>query len=187
MAEFSLLTAHVRDVMVDNRSTFPFLRTEVGYAGFERKGILYERERRICGKSKYNFLRMTQFAVAGILSSSTFLLRLAAYLAPGLLLLNLVLLGLDLWDGYDKAFRLLVAGDLMFLVFFTTAVCVYLARVYKNGVDRPVFIVDWSKSALDPPAATAPEGVARRVWTTNRSANGPDPLPLSQAPANGTN
>ena len=29
---------------VDNRSTFPFLRTEVAYAGFERKGLLYERE-----------------------------------------------------------------------------------------------------------------------------------------------
>jgi hypothetical protein len=46
MAEFSLIGSHVRDVIVANRSTFPFLRSEVGYAGFERKGLLYERERR---------------------------------------------------------------------------------------------------------------------------------------------
>jgi dolichol-phosphate mannosyltransferase len=175
MAEFALISARVRDIIVDNRSTFPFLRTELGYVGFERKGLLYERERRVHGRSHYNFLRMTQFAVGGILSSSTFLLRLSAYLLPLCLVLNLVLLVLDVWLGYEKAFRILVAGDLTYLVFFTSALCVYLARVYKNGVDRPVFVVDWQQSVLNSPAATAAGVPPRPLWTTNRPSLLPDP------------
>jgi dolichol-phosphate mannosyltransferase len=178
MAEFSLISAHVRDVIVDNQSTFPFLRTEVAYAGFERKGILYERERRICGKTHYNFVRMAQFAVGGILSSSTFLLRLAAYLAPLLLLGNAALLVLDLLDIWEKAFHVLVAADLMYLVFFTAAMCIYLARVYKDGVDRPVFIVDWQKSVVNgSPSLLGNESRARRTWTTHRAPNGAGRLP----------
>jgi dolichol-phosphate mannosyltransferase len=172
MAEFALVSAHVRDVIVDNQSTFPFLRTEVGYVGFERKGILYEREGRVQGRSHYNFFRMAQFAVGGILSSSTFLLRLSVYLAPALLALSLALLFVDILLGYEKAFHALVTADLMYLVFFTSAVCVYLARVYKNGVDRPVFIVDWKKSVLSgPPCPAEDEAPPRELWTTNRACN----------------
>lgn len=182
MAEFSLLSAHVRDVMVDNRSTFPFLRTEVGYAGFERKGLLYERERRVGGRSNYNFLRMTQFAVGGILSSSTFLLRLAAYLCPVLLLGNLALLLLDLWRGFDWAFRVLVAANLSYLSFFAAVLCLYTARVYKNGVDRPVFVVDWNRSLLNTPPAPEAGAPPRARWTTNKAQNGLEARTHAQPP-----
>ena len=37
MAEFALFTRRIRDAMLDNRSTFPFLRAEAGFAGFELK------------------------------------------------------------------------------------------------------------------------------------------------------
>jgi dolichol-phosphate mannosyltransferase len=72
MAEFSMIASKVRDVMLDNSSTYPFLRTEIGYAGFRRVGIAYDRQPRIFGKSHYNLVRMTAFALGGILSSSTF-------------------------------------------------------------------------------------------------------------------
>jgi len=164
MAEFSLIAAHVRDVMVDNRSTFPFLRTEIGYAGFRRVGIPYDRQARVVGTSHYNLFRMTAFALGGILSSSTFLLRLAAYIAPLLLALNVALAALDELSKTDRGFRAAVLLDLMYLVAFTSVVCLYQARAYKDGVSRPVFVVDWRLSAVD--------ARPRTLWTTHRTRRG---------------
>jgi dolichol-phosphate mannosyltransferase len=146
MAEFALVAARVRDTMIDNVTTFPFLRAEIGYAGFDRKAIPYTREARITGKTHYNFLTMAAFAVGGILSSSTYLLRMAAFVGAVLLPINLSLVVLDFLSESSKAFRLLVSLDLMYLVFFVAVLSIYMARIYKNGVRRPVFIVDWEQS-----------------------------------------
>ena len=149
MAEFALITRVVRDAIINNKSTFPFLRTEIGYAGFKRIGLPYIRQARQHGKTHYNFLGMAAFAIGGILSSSTFLLRLSAYIGALLLPLNLVLLGLDLANVSDKAFTVSVFLDLMYLVFFLAVLSTYNARIYKNGVQRPVFIVDWKLSTYE--------------------------------------
>jgi glycosyltransferase involved in cell wall biosynthesis len=149
MAEFSLITRDVRQEILNNKSTFPFLRTEIGYTGFNRIGVDYIRQSRQHGKTHYNFLGMSAFAIGGILSSSTFFLRLSALIGMFLLPMNLVLLFLDLTEKYSKAFEILVTLDLMYLVFFMAVLSIYNARIYKDGVQRPVFIVDWKYSFLE--------------------------------------
>lgn len=146
MAEFALVTKEVRQHMLNNKTTFPFLRTEIGYVGFKRIGLEYLRQNRVHGKTNYNLWRMTVFALGGILSSSTFLLRVAAYFLGILLPLNVLLTILFLFDVWPKAFALLVALDLMYLVSLVGVIGVYVARIYKNGVNRPIFIVDWKLS-----------------------------------------
>jgi glycosyltransferase involved in cell wall biosynthesis len=149
MAEFSLITRNVRREILNNKSTFPFLRAEVGYSGFSRIGIDYIRQSRRHGKTHYNFLGMSAFAIGGILSSSTFLLRLSAFIGMFLLPANLVLLLIDLMGKYPQAFEILVTLDLMYLVFFMAVLSIYNARIYKDGVQRPIFIVDWKYSILE--------------------------------------
>ena len=39
VAEFALISSVVRDSIINNRNTFPFLRAEIGYVGFSRYGI----------------------------------------------------------------------------------------------------------------------------------------------------
>jgi dolichol-phosphate mannosyltransferase len=149
MAEFSLITRNVRHEILNNKSTFPFLRTEISYSGFNRIGIDYVRQSRRHGKTHYNFLGMTAFAIGGILSSSTFLLRLSAFIGMLLLPANVVLLLLDLMETYSKAFEVLVTLDMMYLIFFMAVLSIYNARIYKDGVQRPIFIVDWKYSFLE--------------------------------------
>jgi len=144
MAEFYLISAQVRDAVLANHSTKPFLRGEVAYAGFARKGISYERQRRAAGQTHYNLWRATEFAIAGILTSSTFPLRLPLYLFPWLVALNVALLWAD-------KFHWLVAFDLVYLAFFLTMACLYLARIYKDVDQRPLTVIDWSQSAYNHP------------------------------------
>lgn len=142
MAEFGLITKEVRQEILNNKSTFPFLRTEISYAGFNQIGINYIRQARQYGKTHYNFWGMAQFAVGGILSSSTFLLRLSAFIGAVFVLLNALALFFEITNLINKAFEVIVILDLMYLVFFMATISIYIARIYKNGVQRPIFIVD---------------------------------------------
>ncbi|MFA7342857.1 MAG: glycosyltransferase family 2 protein [Terrimicrobiaceae bacterium] len=146
MAEFALVSSRVRDVMRDNRNTYPFLRAEIGYSGFLRHGITYDREQRVTGRSYYNLWGMTLFAAAGILSVSTFPIRIALYALPLVALANFVLLACDLLGASSSCFNILVVMDLLYGITLLTTHGLYLARIYKNDIGRPVFIIDWSLS-----------------------------------------
>jgi dolichol-phosphate mannosyltransferase len=149
MAEFFLITRAVRDAITANASTFPFLRTEVAFVGFDSKGIPYERQKRAAGRTHYNLAGLWVFATAGIMASTTLPLRLAGYLFPGLVAVDVALFAWSMATGSVGAFRALVATTLLYLAFFATAVSIYQARIYKNVVRRPLYIVDWRKSHLD--------------------------------------
>ena len=150
MAEFALISSHVRDAIINNKNTFPFLRAEIGYAGFSKHGITYKRAQREKGKTHYNIFGMVSFGVAGILTSSTFLLRLAGYILPVFVLGNIILLIMSFY-GFAEAFRIMLAINLTYIVSLLTIHGIYLARVYKNAMDRPVFIIDHKKSYLNNP------------------------------------
>lgn len=147
MAEFAMITRQVRDAILTPHTTYPFLRAEIGYVGFKRVGLSYFRAKRTHGASHYNILRMTRFAVAGLLSSSTFLLRFVLYAAVTLGLffpLWILLAGLTL----DEAAKLATILGFYFLVITMPVVALYLARTYKNGVARPVFVIDKTQTFL---------------------------------------
>ena len=146
MAEFALVSSRVRNVMCDNSNTFPFLRAEIGYSGFLRHGIKYDRQQRTIGKSYYNLWGMFKFAVAGILSVSTFPLRAAIYAWPLVIVANCVLLTFDLAGMSAPAYKILVVLDLVYAITLLTTHGAYLARIYKNNLARPVFIIDWKLS-----------------------------------------
>jgi polyisoprenyl-phosphate glycosyltransferase len=147
MAEFSLFTDRVKKQIIRSRSTFPFVRADLAFVGFRRIGIPYSRERRRFGESHYNLLRMIKFAISGILSSSTFPLRAIAYFGIPIVLLN-VLMSLAALFGKGGADWLLplnaafISTSLMFLA-------MYVARIYKDVMARPLFIVDWQNSHVN--------------------------------------
>jgi dolichol-phosphate mannosyltransferase len=149
MAEFVLVSSHVRDTMVHNRNTFPFLRAEISYSGFQRCGIPYDRQKRITGGSHYNLWGMILFGAGGILSVSTFPMRIAVYAWPLVVLVNFLLLALDLTGTSFSTFKLLVTLDLVYGITLLTIHGLYLARIYKNNMARPVFIIDWKQSSAN--------------------------------------
>jgi glycosyltransferase involved in cell wall biosynthesis len=149
MAEFSLFSRRVRELVLKNRSTYPFIRAEIGFVGFQRLGLMYTREARVQGKTHYNYWRMTQFAIGGILSSSTFFLRLAVYLGFPLAIVNLVLALLSLFFGPTEYFRdFFTFVNWSYAVAFIGVLATYLARIHKDNIQRPLYIIDWDKTIL---------------------------------------
>src|SRR6266481_2700556 len=111
MAEFSLFTKEVRDAILDENTSFPFLRAAIGRVGFRRAAIPFKRQKRIAGNTHYSLMKMTIFATAGILSSSTLFLRLPIYLLP-IWILSLLILGLGYLSTHSS--WLVVAAFLVF-------------------------------------------------------------------------
>ncbi len=147
MAEFSMMTRHVRDAVLNNRTTFPFLRAEMSYVGLRMVGVPYLRVKRPLGESHYSLWRMIQFAVGGFLSSSTFPLRLCLYLA--------FLMGGAyplLWAGFHWTLAEASQAASIFTFLFVLAtgpmLALYLARTYKNVTARAVYHIDPASTDL---------------------------------------
>jgi glycosyltransferase involved in cell wall biosynthesis len=150
MAEFALITSEVRDAIAADASSFPFIRASIGRVGFRRAGIPYKRQARVAGRTHYNLLRMTTFAVAGILSASTLLLRLPIYLLPFWLLAVVVLTALYASGSQPWQMVTLVGLICGYLGATTAFIAIYVARIYKNTLGQPNYVIERRSSALQP-------------------------------------
>jgi glycosyltransferase involved in cell wall biosynthesis len=148
MAEFSLLAGHVRDSIVRDHTSFPFIRASIGRVGFKRKGLRYKRHPRAGGQTHFRFLGMAHFAIAGILSSSTLFLRLPIYIFPFWLVAVTALAVGRIYDTnpwFDVAILFLICAYFGAAVSF---IAIYVGRTYKNSLGRPNFVIDKKNSAL---------------------------------------
>jgi polyisoprenyl-phosphate glycosyltransferase len=150
MAEFSLITREVRNAIIQDVTSTPFLRASIGRIGFRRKNVPYRRHPRIAGKTHYNFIGMTLFGIVGILSSSTVALRVQAYALPFWILgLTAVTVSAIVSPRVWQIPVLLLLG-FCFLGFTVGFSALYIARIYKNGLLRPNAIVRLGLSILPP-------------------------------------
>lgn len=151
MAEFSLITAEVRKAITTENNSFPFFRSSISRVGFSIKNVPYKRCKRLAGKTHYNFWRMSIFAFAGFLTSSTILLRLPAYFTP----FYCIWFALLSWFYLSSkcltinAFLFFISTSIFITYFMGVALCLYTARTYKNGLQRKNFIVNEKKSFIN--------------------------------------
>ena len=134
MAEFSLFTNEVKEHLIEENSSFPFLRSAISRVGFDLKAIPYSRNERFAGKSNYNFYSMLKFAVAGILASTTLPLRFPIYFFPFWLgISTFLLLGST---NNELLWKYFIFFSIVYLVLILSFISIYLARIYKNGLMR---------------------------------------------------
>jgi dolichol-phosphate mannosyltransferase len=162
MAEFGLFTAEVREAIIHDENSFPFIRASIGRAGFRRYAVPFKRQQRVGGRTHYNLLGMIVFAVAGILSASTLFLRLPMYLLPFWLIALTVLLIIYLSNGPAWAAAVALYLGVTYVGTTLAFASVYVARTYKNGLRRPTAFISRRDTYLhDIAVASHPDGIAR--------------------------
>lgn len=150
MAEFSLITSEVRDSIIQDKNSFPFIRSSISRVGFNRIGIPYKRHRRIAGETHYNLVGMTIFAVAGILSASTLPLRIPIFVFPFWLLVTFFLGAAQILTGSPWFMLANLVSICAYLGGTVAFIALYVARTYKNGLGRPNFTIHKRFSHLQP-------------------------------------
>lgn len=133
-----------------------FMKGLFAWPGFSSKGVPYQRPQRSYGQTKWNYWKLWNFALDGIVSFSSIPLKVWSYIGIAigslsfiymlLILLNTLFTGVDV-PGY---------ASLMCVVLFIGAIQLfsigilgeYLGRVSEEVKNRPVYIVQTIKGNL---------------------------------------
>lgn len=145
---FSMFSLAVRNAILRENQSFPFLRSTLSRTGYRTMEFPHNRNPRIDGKSKYRKISLLKFAVAGFMTATTWPLRFVSYLATFnatiflIFILSTLVLPQDLTKFKDFGTPLLLTEIGLSL----GVIALYIARIYKNSLGRPLFYVDWQNT-----------------------------------------
>ncbi|MGA8277509.1 MAG: glycosyltransferase [Rhodanobacteraceae bacterium] len=147
--DFRLLSRRALDALKQVRERQRFMKGLFAWVGFRQIAVVYRRDPRHTGTSKWNYWRLWNFAIDGITSFSSAPLKIATYVGVASALLAFVF---ALWV-FGKA---LVFGDpvrgypsLMVVVLFLGGLQLmalgilgeYIGRLYIESKQRPLYLV----------------------------------------------
>lgn len=148
--DFRLMSRRVVNELTRLQEQSRFIRGLVTWVGYNQAPVLYDRDRRYGGDTKYPLTKMMKFALDGITGFSSQPLRLASH--AGLLLASASLALMAVFTIYKLAGgRGLVPGwtSLMVAVLFlgglqllaTGILGEYIGRIYEETKRRPLYLV----------------------------------------------
>ena len=168
--DFRLLDRRVVEALKNVREENRYLRGLVSWTGFAQVGILYRRDRRYAGKTKFTLKKMVRFAFDGILSFSDKPLKISAYLGF-LITLASFIMALRVLIGKIRHPEVLVSGwtSLILAVLFIGGIQMislgilglYLGRQYREVKRRPLYIIAETSGFEKDPPEPAPESPRR--------------------------
>ncbi|MEM7254008.1 MAG: glycosyltransferase family 2 protein [Pseudomonadota bacterium] len=150
VGDFRLLSRRATDDLLRLRESHRFMKGLFAWIGYPQKEILYERDARFAGKTKWNYWQLWKFSIEGITSFTTAPLTLATYL--GLL----TAIGGFLY-GLFIVYKTLVYGEpvqgfptLITTILFLGGVQLitlgvlgeYLGRIFNETKQRPLYLVE---------------------------------------------
>lgn len=162
--DFRLISRRVRDLIVAMPERQRFIRGMVSWVGFRQEPILYDRDARFAGQTKYSFRKLVALAVDGILSSSCKPLRFALPVGVAAISLSLV------FGVYAVVSLLFVqrtppgwASLMSAIAFFGGAQLVvlgilgeYLGRIHEQTRGRPMFMIESVVRSAENPSTAGP-------------------------------
>lgn len=152
--DFRLMDRKVVDALQSMREHNRFIRGLTSWIGFKQTGISYVRQARHSGETKYPLRKMVRFAMDAITGFSYFPLQIMIYvsfvlgvlavLAIPVVSILRVVLGSGFMGGQATTIVLLLTIG-AFQLFFLFIMGQYIARIYDEVRDRPLYIVASAK------------------------------------------
>jgi polyisoprenyl-phosphate glycosyltransferase len=149
--DFRLMSRRVVDNIVSLKESHGFLRGLVGLVGFRQTSVLYDRDPRTAGHSKYNrFWGSLLIGLNGIVGFSRYPLQLISMLGFSLaglaFLLAIVYLGLKLggikFPVGNPTIVIVVAFFSGIQLLCLGVIGEYVGRIYDESRDRPKYIIE---------------------------------------------
>lgn len=148
--DFRLLSRRALDALKQVRERQRFMKGLFTWVGFRQTAVVYHRDPRHAGETKWNYWRLWNFALEGITSFSSAPLRIATYVG---LATSVLAFGFGVWVlGKALLFGDPVRGypSLMLAVLFLGGVQLmalgmigeYLGRLYIEAKQRPLYLID---------------------------------------------
>lgn len=156
-SDFRTFRAGVREAILSVGECHRFMKGIFSWVGFNTYYVPYEAEQRHAGKSTWSFGKLMKYAIGGIVSFSTFPLKLASFVGSTMALLSLaymifVIIQKLVWgiavEGYATMIVLtLLIGGIQLLCLGILGE--YISRIYIQGKQRPICVIKEYKSKND--------------------------------------
>ena len=148
-SDFRLMKRNMVDAILEMGEYHRFSKGIFSWVGFNTRFIPYTVEERRFGKSKWNFLKLLKYAVEGIISFSTFPLKLvtgvglvtsfASVLYLLVVIFQKLVFGIDV-PGYATIVVLvLFLGGIQ--LFCLGLLGEYLSKIYMQVKNRPIYVL----------------------------------------------
>mgnify|MGYP000156118852 CR=1 FL=1 len=148
--DFRLMDEKVVGVLRQMREHNRFIRGMTSWVGFKQTPVYYVREERHWGVTKYPFKKMVRFGLDAVTGFSYFPLQIMIYVAAILGVLALLaipiiaILRLAMGEGFFGGQATTIVLLLLlssFQLFFLFIMGQYVARVYDEVRNRPLYVV----------------------------------------------
>lgn len=148
--DFRLLDRRVVDALKQYRESQRNAKAIFSQVGFNKKELLYDRDPRAAGETKWSYPKLVELAISGITSFTTAPLQLASVMgvlisfAAFVYILYLLirpLFGVPTGDGYSSLMAaILFLGGVQLLSL--GAIGEYVGRVFNETKQRPLYLVE---------------------------------------------
>lgn len=139
--------------VVDELKKFPerqrFMKGIFAYAGFKTAIVEYKRERRAKGSTKFNYWKLWNYAIEGLTSFSTVMLKIWTYLGLFItsiaffrgvwIFIKVIIYGIEVPGYASLMITIIFLGGLNLLSFGILGE--YIGRIYMEVKKRPIYIV----------------------------------------------
>ncbi len=147
--DFRLMSRRALDAFLSMREQARFIRGMVAWIGFKQVPILYDRDERFAGETKYPLRKMVRFALDALTGFSSAPLKLASHaglaLSAGSVVIVLYILAAWLsgrsipgWTSLMLVVVVLGAVQMFVLALMGE----YIGRLYNESKRRPLYIVE---------------------------------------------
>lgn len=148
--DFRLLDKRCVEALRQIRESQRYTKGMFSWIGYKKKEITYDRDPRLAGETKWNYLRLLDLAVEGIISFTTAPLRLStvmgmivsflAFVYILFLVIRTIFFGSDL-AGYPSMMAvILFLGGVQLLSL--GVIGEYIARIFNETKNRPLYFVE---------------------------------------------
>ena len=147
--EFRLIDRKVCDAVNRMPEKHRYIRGLVSWVGFRQTAVLYVRQERFAGKTKYPLRKMISFAMDAITAFSYKPLKLATSLGFFISFFSFVYLAVIFYQRFFTDVTITGWASTMGVILFTQGIVMmilglmgeYIGRIYEEIKNRPIYIV----------------------------------------------
>ncbi len=147
--DFRLMSRRAADQLRAMREQDRFVRGLISWIGFRQAGVVYQREARFAGETKYPLRKMLKFGIDGLTSFSTVPLKLATwmgYLASAFAFIYLISVFVQKWLGKTVEGWATIMVAMLFMG-GVQLICLgimgeYIGRIFTEAKQRPLYVIE---------------------------------------------
>ena len=148
--DFRLLDRRCVNALKKMRETQRCSKSMFSWIGYKKKEVMYDRDPRIAGTTKWNYKKLIDLAIDGITAFTTSPLRVSTYLSIftflsfAIYLVYVIIKGITANCGIE-GYQAIILLNLFFfglIILLIGIIGEYLGRIFNETKNRPLYFVD---------------------------------------------